>query len=250
MSSGIIDTIKRVALNAFEASNPVKLMFGKVISVDPIKIQVNEFLTLTKEFLVINGTVAKDDAVTLIRVQGGQKYVVLGTRTVTEETTIYVGGGEVNETSQIKTVNGVNIANWIASMEGKKPVEWGSGSGTQCVELPKYYIEKCFGVSTKSVPLGNGNQMYYKIPQKYPDLFERINYSSTYVPRAGDILSLVGTQTQYGHAMVVKAVVGTTVYAIEQWKGAKSIICSKFDYKNPSQRKRKIIGAARPKKKG
>jgi hypothetical protein len=95
MSSGIIDTIKKVALNAFEASNPVKLLFGKVISTDPVKIQVGEYLTLTREFLVINGTVEKDDDVTLIRCQGGQKYVVLGSRTVYIENTVYAGGGAV-----------------------------------------------------------------------------------------------------------------------------------------------------------
>lgn len=94
MSSGIIDIIKKVALNAFEATHPVKLLFGKVLSTDPIKIQVGEFITLTKEFLVINGTVSKGDQVTLIRCQGGQKYVVLGARTGYVENTVYVGGGE------------------------------------------------------------------------------------------------------------------------------------------------------------
>lgn len=95
MSTGIIDTIKRVAINAFEASNPVKLMFGKVISTDPVKIQVSDLLTLSQEFLVINGEVFEGDDVTLIRCQGGQKYVVLGTRTGYVENTVYVGGGEV-----------------------------------------------------------------------------------------------------------------------------------------------------------
>lgn len=95
MSSGIIDIIKRVALNAFEASNPVKLLFGKVVSTNPVKIQVGEYLTLTKEFLVINGSVSVGDTVTLIRCQGGQKYVVLGTRVGYVENTVYVGGGEL-----------------------------------------------------------------------------------------------------------------------------------------------------------
>lgn len=95
MSSGIIEIIKRVALNAYEATKPVSLLFGEVISTDPVKIQVGELLTLTKEFLVINGTVSKGDNVTLIRCQGGQKYVVLGTRTGYVENTIYVGGGEM-----------------------------------------------------------------------------------------------------------------------------------------------------------
>lgn len=95
MSTGIIETIKKVALNAYEASNPVKLLFGKVISTDPVKIQVGEYLTLPREFLVINGTVFEGDNVTLIRCQGGQKYVVLGTRTGYIENTVYTSGGEV-----------------------------------------------------------------------------------------------------------------------------------------------------------
>lgn len=95
MSSGIIDIIKKVALNAYEASTPVQLLFGKVISTDPVKIQVGELLTLTREFLVINGEVFEGDNVTLIRCQGGQKYVVLGTRTGYVENTIYTSGGEV-----------------------------------------------------------------------------------------------------------------------------------------------------------
>ena len=95
MSSGIIEIIKKVALNAFEASTPVKILFGKVVSTNPMKIQVGDLLTLTKEFLVINGEVFKGDEVTLIRTQGGQKYVVLGTRTGYIENTVYNSGGDM-----------------------------------------------------------------------------------------------------------------------------------------------------------
>ena len=95
MSTGIIDIIKRVALNAYEATQPVGLYFGKVISTNPVKIQVGEHLTLPQEFLVINGTVFEGDEVSLIRCQGGQKYVVLGTRVGYVENTVYAGGGEL-----------------------------------------------------------------------------------------------------------------------------------------------------------
>lgn len=105
MSSGIIETIKRVALNAFEASKPVNLMFGEVISTDPVTIKVGDTLNLSREFLVINGTVSKGDMVTLIRCQGGQKYVVLGTRTGYVENTIYVGGGETVPETDVSTGN-------------------------------------------------------------------------------------------------------------------------------------------------
>ena len=92
MSSGIINSIKQVALNVFAASNPVKLLFGKVISINPVKIQVGELLTLDRDFLIINGEIFEGDNVTLIRCQGGQKYVVLGTRTGYIENTVYNGG--------------------------------------------------------------------------------------------------------------------------------------------------------------
>lgn len=92
MSTGIIETIKKVALAAFEATKPVQLMFGEVTSVEPVEIQVGSLLKLTQKFLVINGSVSKGDKVTLIRCQGGQKYVVLGTRTGYVENTIYSGG--------------------------------------------------------------------------------------------------------------------------------------------------------------
>lgn len=101
MSSGIIETIKQVALNAFEATNPVKLVFGKVISTNPVKIKVGNLLTLTQEFLVINGTVFEGDDVTLIRCQGGQKYVVLGTRVAVVQNTVYTGGGETLPESNV-----------------------------------------------------------------------------------------------------------------------------------------------------
>ena len=95
MNSGIIELIKKAAISAYEATQPVKLMFGKVISNNPVKIQVGEYLTLTEEFLVINGEVFENDVVSLIRCQGGQKYVVIGTRMGYVENTVYSGGGEV-----------------------------------------------------------------------------------------------------------------------------------------------------------
>jgi hypothetical protein len=119
MSSGIIETIKRVALNAFEATNPVKLLFGKVVSTNPVSIQIGEFLTLSKEFLVINGSVSVGDTVTLIRCQGGQKYVVLGTRVGYVENTVYVGGGEMLPDGTITgTGSGTASGDWQLPFTG------------------------------------------------------------------------------------------------------------------------------------
>ena len=119
MSSGIIETIKRVALNAFEATNPVKLLFGRVVSTNPVKVQVGEYLTLTKEFLVINGSVSVGDTVTLIRCQGGQKYVVLGSRVGYVENTVYVGGGQTLPDGTIAgTGSGTASGDWQLPFTG------------------------------------------------------------------------------------------------------------------------------------
>lgn len=108
----MIDLMKRTAINAMEASNPVKVVFGTVTSVNPIQIEIHQKLKLTKEFLVMTERVTRyevdlehnhsnsagsttmgltdlltekpirtglksGDKVVLLRVQGGHQYVVL-----------------------------------------------------------------------------------------------------------------------------------------------------------------------------
>jgi Protein of unknown function (DUF2577) len=104
---GMVDLIKVTALKAVEASNPVNVLFGTVISASPIEIEIHQKLKLTKEFLVMTERVTKyevdlehnhggpsalagkltdtpirtgllkGDKVVLLRVQGGQQFVVL-----------------------------------------------------------------------------------------------------------------------------------------------------------------------------
>lgn len=72
--------IKHIALNAVESSKPVGLFFGTVIATDPLEVQVEQKMTLEADFLIIASAVqslAKSDKVILLRVQGGQQYVVL-----------------------------------------------------------------------------------------------------------------------------------------------------------------------------
>ena len=92
MSTGIIDVIKQVAVNAAEANSPVKILYGVVMTANPIKVKIGEELILDEEFLTVNGTVDDNDEVIVIRQQGGQKYIVLGTTTDTVVDNVYVGG--------------------------------------------------------------------------------------------------------------------------------------------------------------
>lgn len=112
MYSGIIPIIKQAAVDAVNASQPVNIVFGTVTSVSPLKVQITPKLVLGKDNLVVAGSLKatsltfsdsgqtgsadghshsfntsdtvtldnslkKGDSVIMLRVQGGQQYVVL-----------------------------------------------------------------------------------------------------------------------------------------------------------------------------
>ena len=102
--------------------------------------------------------------------------------------------------------------------------EWGDGSGTQCVELPKYYIDKVFGCSCKTKGLGNGHDMWVEIPKAFPDKFEKVAYSSPSSIKSGDVISLTSNAApSAGHAAVVKSVSGNEIVYLDQWKGSGTV---------------------------
>ena len=78
----MIQTIKKAALDAVEASKPMNVLFGTVTSTKPMLVKIDQKLTLNQNFLLITKT-AKElplvtgDSVILLRVQGGQKYLIL-----------------------------------------------------------------------------------------------------------------------------------------------------------------------------
>jgi len=69
------------AIEAVEATKPCAVVFGKVKTKSPLTINIDQKLTLTSAFLVATNT-AKDnvnvgDTVAMMRMQGGQQYLVL-----------------------------------------------------------------------------------------------------------------------------------------------------------------------------
>lgn len=141
------------------------------------------------------------------------------------------------------------MANYIRNLIGTEAKEWGGGTGTQCVELPKYFIEQYFGIYTKTIALGNGNSIYKGIVSAFPDTFERIDYYDGFVPRPGDIISFESQPSpNEGHVALVYEVSGNTYKIAEQWKGSgtvrsntKTIQAGKYGVSYT------IIGVARPK---
>lgn len=97
---GMIDIIKQASVGAVGAENPVNILFGEVLSTDNFEIKLDQKLILSKEFfiipealtryeinlsfgqpqtikLVIREGLKAGDNVLLLRVQGGQQYVIL-----------------------------------------------------------------------------------------------------------------------------------------------------------------------------
>lgn len=53
----MIETVKKVAVNAVESTNPVNVLYGIVTRDSPLEIQVHQKLTLTSEFLILGRNV-------------------------------------------------------------------------------------------------------------------------------------------------------------------------------------------------
>jgi len=55
----ILQTIKQAAIEAVNASDPTGVLFGTVVSISPLKINVEQRLTLDESFLILT-TLVKD----------------------------------------------------------------------------------------------------------------------------------------------------------------------------------------------
>ena len=82
-TTDLLNLIKKAAMEAIDASQPTDFCFGKVIDTFPLKILVEQKMTLGKAQLVLTETVSKtsplkvNDKVVLLKKKGGQKYLVL-----------------------------------------------------------------------------------------------------------------------------------------------------------------------------
>lgn len=79
---GLLDTIKRAGVGAVEAGNPVAILYGSITQRIPLEVNVDQRFTLTEEFFVIPERVSQmvlepGDKLLLLRVQGGQSYIIL-----------------------------------------------------------------------------------------------------------------------------------------------------------------------------
>ncbi|MFS0870663.1 DUF2577 family protein [Paenibacillus xylanilyticus] len=78
----MLDVIKKAAVAAVDAKSPVQVMYGTVTRAKPLEVTVEQRLALAEPFLVLPESVVRKswtvgDHVLLLRVQGGDSFVVL-----------------------------------------------------------------------------------------------------------------------------------------------------------------------------
>lgn len=79
---GFLKIVKKAAVDAVNAEKPVAVCFGRVVGTSPLKISVEQKMALGAAQLILTNTVKENalfagDSVCLLRMQGGQKYVVV-----------------------------------------------------------------------------------------------------------------------------------------------------------------------------
>ena len=87
----MVELIKKAAIQAVNDSMPPAIMFGTVTNTEPLKINVEQRLTLNENHLILTSSVSNftqdaveykfaltvGEKVILLRIQGGQKFIVL-----------------------------------------------------------------------------------------------------------------------------------------------------------------------------
>ena len=76
----LLNIIKKAGAEAVDSGSPCAAMFGQVICTNPLKIKVEQRLILGEKQLIKTDSVKDiqiDNSVVLLRMQGGQKFVVL-----------------------------------------------------------------------------------------------------------------------------------------------------------------------------
>ncbi|BDE77314.1 DUF2577 domain-containing protein [Clostridioides difficile] len=83
MSQDLLQIIKKAAMDAVETSNPMRVVFGTIESVSPLKVKIEQKLSIDDFFLIQTDTFKRytdkkiGDKLVLIRMQGGQQYLIL-----------------------------------------------------------------------------------------------------------------------------------------------------------------------------
>ncbi|WP_339259275.1 DUF2577 domain-containing protein [Lysinibacillus sp. FSL K6-3209] len=70
----LLELIKTTALAAFQASNPVNIVLGKVIEAKPLKIEIHSKLILSDEFLLVAEHLTRHERIASIQFEYPKSY--------------------------------------------------------------------------------------------------------------------------------------------------------------------------------
>ena len=143
MKFNLIDTIKQVGVGAIQ-EHALKIMFGKVQSVNPLVVKVGNNWTLTEEFLVVDIPLDIGEDVVVIQYATGNKYLVLSTIEKVYNTSTNLGG--VVNTYQPE------IGSW--KNFGTFKITHGAGNHL-CVAGSMYETTNCCVADPKIIPYGS-----------------------------------------------------------------------------------------------
>lgn len=78
----LFNAMKQIAKDVFDTLQPADWCYGKVISLDPFQVQIDQKTVLEKNFLAVRTGVSASsfkvgDKLILLRKQGGQEYLIL-----------------------------------------------------------------------------------------------------------------------------------------------------------------------------
>ena len=91
MSFDLIKTIQKVAVETIN-KHALKVLFGKVESVQPLVVKIGDMLKLTEEFLVLDTPVEVGEDVVVLQYANGNKYLVLSTIEKVYSSSVNLGG--------------------------------------------------------------------------------------------------------------------------------------------------------------
>lgn len=77
----LLKVIKEAAMEAVRQAEPMEVVHGTITQLEPLTIKVDQKMTLTKQFLMVTKEIKAGltlGKVILIKLQGGQKYLILG----------------------------------------------------------------------------------------------------------------------------------------------------------------------------
>lgn len=154
MSFDLIKTIKQASLEAIN-EHAMKLLFGIVTSVDPIKIKISEYCILTEEFLILDAPVQLNEKVIVIKDSMSNRYFVLSTIEKVYKSSVNLGGVDINET--------LNDGTWITC----KASAYGGRDIGNLMANGERLTESCM---TVAVPMG-------AVYKKYRNKRMLINYN-------------------------------------------------------------------------